>query len=100
MKREAVAMWIQKHVQCGYKSTCADRKLKKWATEYKDFVAVRIQNHVHRDKAQKAQKYMQCVYRSMCIDRKLIKWAIEYKDLVVEAFPLSMKSILSRVSSC
>ena len=51
MKREAAAMWIQKHVhrykaqkaqkhvQCGYKSTCADRKLKKWAIEYEDFVA-------------------------------------------------------------
>ena len=51
MKREAVAMWIQKHVhiykvqkaqkyvQYGYKSMCADRKLKKWAIEYEDSVA-------------------------------------------------------------
>ena len=51
MKREAAAMWIQKHVrrykaqkaqkhvQCRYKSTCADRKIKKWAIEYEDSVA-------------------------------------------------------------
>ena len=51
MKREVAAMWIQKHVrrsksqkaqkhvQCGYKSTCADRKLKKWAIEYEDSIA-------------------------------------------------------------
>ena len=60
MKREAVAMWIQKHV--------------------------------HRYKAQKAQKHVQCGYRSMCADRKLRKWAIEYEEPVAEAFPLSMKN--------
>ena len=29
----------QKHVQCGYKSTCTKRKIKKWAIEYEDSVA-------------------------------------------------------------
>ena len=51
MKREVATMWIQKHVrrskaqkaqkhvQCGYKSTCTDRKLKKWEIEYEDSIA-------------------------------------------------------------
>ena len=29
----------QKHVQCEYKSTCTDRKLRKWAIEYEELVA-------------------------------------------------------------
>ena len=29
----------QKHVQCGYRSMCADRKLRKWAIEYEEPVA-------------------------------------------------------------
>ena len=68
MKREVAAMWIQKHVR--------------------------------RSKAQKAQKHVQCGYKSTCADRKLKKWAIEYEDSVVDALPLSMKSLLLRVSSC
>ena len=68
MKREATAMWIQKHV--------------------------------HRYKAQKAQKHVRCGYKSTCIDRKIKKWVIEYEDSVADAFPLSMKSMLLRVSRC
>ena len=70
MRKEVVAVWIQKHV-CRYKA----------------------------QKAQKAQKHVQCGYRSMCADRKLKKWAIEYEKPVAEAFPLSMKSLLMRLSS-
>ena len=58
-----------------------------------------VQKHVRRYKAQKAQKHVQCGYRSTCVDRKLRKWAIEYEEPVAEAFPLSMKSLLSSVSS-
>ena len=54
MRREAIVVRIQKHVhrykahkpykpqkhvQCGYISTCADRKLRKWAIEYEEPVA-------------------------------------------------------------
>jgi len=50
MRREAVAMRIQKHMrryktqkaqkhmQCRYRSTCTDRKLRKWAIEYEEHV--------------------------------------------------------------
>jgi len=31
---------------------------------------------------------------------KLTKWAIEYEEPVAEALPLSMKSLLLRLSSC
>ena len=33
------AQKAQKHVQWGYRSTCVDRKLRKWAIEYVDLVA-------------------------------------------------------------
>ena len=51
MRGEAAVMWIQKHVciykdqkaqkhvQCRYKSTCTDRKLRKWAIEYEEPIA-------------------------------------------------------------
>ena len=38
--------------------------------------------------------------QSMFVDRKLRKWAIEYQLPIVEDFPLNMKSLLLRVSSC
>jgi len=69
----------------------------------REAVAVRIQKHVCRykaQKAQKAQKHVQCGYRSTCADRNLRKWAIEYEEPVAEAFPLIMKTLLLRVSSC
>ena len=49
--RKAATVWIQKHVrrykaqkaqkhvQCGYRSMCAYRKLRKWAIEYEEPVA-------------------------------------------------------------
>ena len=37
--------------------------------------------------------------QSTCTDRKLRKWAIKYEEPIAEAFPLSMKSLLLRVSS-
>ena len=38
--------------------------------------------------------------QSMCAYRKLRKWAIEYEEPVAEAFPLSMKRLSLKVSSC
>ena len=66
----------------------------------REAAAAQIQKHVHRYKAQKAQKHVHCGYKSTCANRKLKKWAIEYEELVAEAFPLSMKILLVRVSSC
>ena len=63
----------------------------------REAAAIRIQKHVRRHKA---QKQVQCGYKSTCIDRKLRKWAIEYEEPAAEAFPLSMKNLLPRVSSC
>ena len=66
----------------------------------RDAAAVQIQKHVRRYKAQKAQKHVQCGYRSTCTNRKLKKWATEYEEPIAEAFPLSMKSLLLRLSIC
>ena len=63
----------------------------------REVVAVWIQKHVRRYKAQKAQKHVQCKYKSTCIDKKLKKWAIEYEEPVAEAFPLSMKNPVGEV---
>ena len=66
----------------------------------REATTVWIQKHMRRYKALKAKKHVQCGYRSTCVDRKLRKWAIECEEPVVEAFSLSMKILLLRVSSC
>ena len=66
----------------------------------REVAAMWIQKHVHRSKAQRAQKHVQCRYKSTCAGRKLKKWAIDYEDSVVDAFLLSMKSLLLMVLSC